>query len=253
MGKFKSIERKLDNQSGVDQQQNEEQPANGVDYAGEFEGFYYDYALRQYFPISSQQMLANVVDSQAYSVNEQTAGQSSSSMNKLSVNIPNLDVVVVKSSQADETVNYRTNNNQGDRNQEGKTTKDKKETSSSVLRAAAGEVWKDDTLMEWPKGFRLFVGSLSRDCKDADLQRAFMKYKSMNKVRVVMDKSGLSKGYGFVSFAEMNDFVDAFREMNGKLVNGRPIVLRKSNFQERSVTKTQAKKLVKREGYKQNI
>ncbi|KAI3635873.1 hypothetical protein MIR68_006511 [Amoeboaphelidium protococcarum] len=252
MGKFKSIEQKSDSNSGVNQQQNEAQSASGVDYAGEFEGFYYDYALRQYFPISSQYMHANVVDLQAQPLNEQAAGQSSSSMNKLSANIPNLDVVVVKSSQADETPNTQTDNKPGDRDQR-KTTKDKKEAPSSVLRAAAGEVWKDDTLLEWPKGFRLFVGSLSRDCKDADLQRAFMKYKSMNKVRVVMDKSGLSKGYGFVSFAEMNDFVDAFREMNGKLVIGRPIVLRKSNFQERSVTKTQAKKLVKREGYKKNI
>lgn len=44
-----------------------------------------------------------------------------------------------------------------------------------------------------------------------------------------------SRGYGFVSFLNSEDFAKALREMNGKYIGNRPCKLRKSTWDERSV------------------
>lgn len=54
-------------------------------------------------------------------------------------------------------------------------------------------------------------------------------------LKVVRDKrTGKTKGYGFVSFANPADLAAALKEMNGKYVGNRPIKLRKSKWQERT-------------------
>jgi RNA recognition motif-containing protein len=53
--------------------------------------------------------------------------------------------------------------------------------------------------------------------------------------QVVRDKrTNKSKGYGFVSFLDGNDFAKAMREMNGKYIGNRPCKLRKSSWEERT-------------------
>lgn len=53
---------------------------------------------------------------------------------------------------------------------------------------------------------------------DDILTRAFSRYPSFLKAKVVRDKrTGKTKGYGFVSFKDPNDYVRAMREMNGEL------------------------------------
>ena len=54
------------------------------------------------------------------------------------------------------------------------------------------------------------------------------------KVRVVHDKKNKkSKGYGFVSLSDPNDFLRAMKEMDGVYVGNRPIKLRKSKWKDR--------------------
>ncbi|KAI9230299.1 MAG: hypothetical protein DHS80DRAFT_9025, partial [Piptocephalis tieghemiana] len=106
-----------------------------------------------------------------------------------------------------------------------------------IRRAAGGEVWDDPTLLEWdPNDFRLFCGDLGHEVTDEVLARAFRRYPSFQKAKVVMDKrNAKSRGFGFVSFKEPSDYASAFREMQGKYVGNRPIKLRKSNWQDRSL------------------
>nr|XP_043631902.1 RNA-binding protein 42 [Erigeron canadensis] len=106
----------------------------------------------------------------------------------------------------------------------------------SVPRKAAGQAWEDPTLAEWPENdFRIFCGDLGNEVNDDVLSKAFSRFPSFNMARVVRDKrTGKTKGYGFVSFANPTDLASALKEMNGKYVGNRPIKLRKSKWQERT-------------------
>lgn len=73
--------------------------------------------------------------------------------------------------------------------------------NKKILRKAAGKVWEDQTLEEWPDNdYRIFCGNLGNEVNDDVLANAFKKYQSFVKARVVRDKKTLkSKGFGFVS------------------------------------------------------
>ncbi|CAG8734836.1 11405_t:CDS:2 [Acaulospora morrowiae] len=112
-----------------------------------------------------------------------------------------------------------------------------KKKQKTIIRAAGGEVWEDPTLLEWDlNDFRLFCGDLGNEVTDEVLYKAFSRYSSIQKAKVVRDKrTGKSKGYGFVSFKDADEFVKAWKEMNGKYVGNRPIKLRKSTWKERNM------------------
>lgn len=105
---------------------------------------------------------------------------------------------------------------------------DKKKT---VARQGGGKKWTDDTLVEWdPSHLRLFVGNLAGETTDESLLKAFARWKSVQKARVIRDKrTTKSKGYGFVSFSDADDFFQAAKEMNGKYIQSHPVVIRKAN------------------------
>lgn len=104
------------------------------------------------------------------------------------------------------------------------------EKKLTVVRESGGQVWDDQTLLEWdPSHFRLFVGDLAGEVTDETLFKAFSKYPTLVKARVVREKkSQRSKGYGFVSFSTPEDFVKSWKEMNGKYIGSHPIKLRKA-------------------------
>lgn len=121
------------------------------------------------------------------------------------------------------------------------TAEDKKKTKvekmKKCIRTAAGTTWEDTSLLEWDADdFRIFCGDLGNEVNDDILARAFSRYPSFLKAKVVRDKrTGKTKGYGFVSFKDPNDYVRAMREMNGKYVGSRPIKLRKSSWKDRNI------------------
>lgn len=105
---------------------------------------------------------------------------------------------------------------------------DKKQTA---VREGGGKKWTDDTLLEWdPSHLRLFVGNLAGETTDDALLKAFSRWESVQKARVIRDKrTTKSKGYGFVSFSNADDFFSAAKEMNGKYIQSHPVVVRKAN------------------------
>lgn len=122
-------------------------------------------------------------------------------------------------------------------NSEESNVSKKKEKKKRIVRMAGGQAWEDNSLMEWdPDDFRIFCGDLGNDVTDEVLIRAFSKYTSFVKAKVIRDKrTNKTKGYGFVSFKDPQDFIKAMREMNGRYVGSRPIKLRKSTWKDRNI------------------
>ncbi|KAI7862988.1 hypothetical protein BDF14DRAFT_1734922 [Spinellus fusiger] len=106
-----------------------------------------------------------------------------------------------------------------------------------AVRSAGGEVWEDPSLADWDDNdYRLFAGDLGNEVTEELLFKAFSKYSSLQRTRIVRDKRTCkSRGYGFISFRDPNEFVKAWREMNGKYVGNRPIKLRKSSWKDRNM------------------
>lgn len=111
---------------------------------------------------------------------------------------------------------------------------DPKKKKKHVRQKADGSVWEDPSLAEWPENdYRLFAGDLGNEVTDDLLARAFSKYPSFQKAKVVKDKfTGKGKGFGFVSFMDPFDAAKAMREMTGKYIGNRPIKLTKSSWKE---------------------
>ncbi|KAJ2064446.1 RNA-binding protein 42 [Coemansia sp. S146] len=117
-----------------------------------------------------------------------------------------------------------------------------------IVRMAGGQVWEDSTLDEWPADdYRLFVGDLGPEVTTELLEEVFGKFRTMQRALVVMDKkTGKSRGYGFLSFADPDEFLAAWKQFNGKYVGSRPISLRKSSWKDRNVDIRKAKRQDKR-------
>jgi hypothetical protein len=103
------------------------------------------------------------------------------------------------------------------------------------LRKAAGKIWSDATLDEWPENdVRLFIGNLGDEVGDQMLAAFFSAYPSFAKAKVVREKrTGNSKGYGFASFLDPNDAVKAFRDKHGKYLGSRPCSITRSTWKDR--------------------
>lgn len=108
----------------------------------------------------------------------------------------------------------------------------------TVQRAGGGTTWQDPSLLEWdPAHFRIFVGNLAGEVTDDSLLKAFSKYPSTQKARVIRDKrTTKSKGYGFVSFSNGDDYFQAAREMQGKYIGSHPVQLKRSTTEVRPTT-----------------
>ncbi|KXX80100.1 RNA-binding protein 42 [Madurella mycetomatis] len=104
------------------------------------------------------------------------------------------------------------------------------EKKKTVYREGGGKKWQDDSLLEWdPAHLRLFVGNLAGETTDDSLLKAFSRWKSVQKAKVIRDKrTTKSKGFGFVSFSDPEDFFQAAKEMNGKYIQSHPVVVRKA-------------------------
>jgi len=75
----------------------------------------------------------------------------------------------------------------------------------------------------------IFVGSLPFSIEEADLRESFEAYGTVDSVKIITDKfTGRSKGFGFVEMPNDDDAQKAIDELNGATVQGRAIVVNKS-------------------------
>ena len=75
----------------------------------------------------------------------------------------------------------------------------------------------------------IFVGSLPWSLEEADLRESFEAYGAVESVKIITDKfTGRSKGFGFVEMPNDEEGQKAIDELNGATVDGRAIVVNKS-------------------------
>jgi hypothetical protein len=107
----------------------------------------------------------------------------------------------------------------------------------TVVRSGGGKTWQDSSLLEWdPTHPRLFIGNLAGEVTDDALLKAFSKYASVSKARVVRDhRTTKSKGFGFVSFEKSDDYFQAAKEMQGKYIGSHPVLIKRSTTEIKAV------------------
>ena len=75
----------------------------------------------------------------------------------------------------------------------------------------------------------IYVGNLSWNLKDQDLEKLFATYGEVVSAKIVTDKfTGRSKGFGFVEMAKDDESQAAIAALNGSEIDGRNIVVNES-------------------------
>jgi cold-inducible RNA-binding protein len=75
-------------------------------------------------------------------------------------------------------------------------------------------------------GKRLYVGNLPWSTSSTELQALFEPYGAVRAAEVIMDRvTGRSRGFGFVEMEDDNTMNGAIEALNGKDLNGRPLVV----------------------------
>lgn len=73
---------------------------------------------------------------------------------------------------------------------------------------------------------KLYVGGLSYSVKDDELREMFEAAGKVESAQVIVDRfSNQSKGFGFVEMSTEEEAQSAIKELNGKEVGGRSIVV----------------------------
>src|SRR5947209_5162229 len=75
-------------------------------------------------------------------------------------------------------------------------------------------------------GKKLYVGNLTYDVSDGDLQQMFEAFGTVQSAQVIMDRdTGRSKGFGFVEMGSDQEAQAAITGLNGKEVGGRALTV----------------------------
>ena len=82
---------------------------------------------------------------------------------------------------------------------------------------------------------KLYVGNLTFNMTDRELEEAFAEFGEILSATVVKDRiSGRSKGFGFVEFANDEDADKAREALDGKEIKGRAVRIDQASDQRRT-------------------
>lgn len=80
---------------------------------------------------------------------------------------------------------------------------------------------------------KLYVGNLTFDMTDSQLETLFGSHGTVQSAQVIMDRdTGRSKGFGFVEMSNDNEAQTAIAALNGKEVNGRALTVNEARPRE---------------------
>jgi len=82
-------------------------------------------------------------------------------------------------------------------------------------------------------GAKLYVGNLSFDVQDSDLNEMFTSHGSVRSAQVIMDRdTGRSKGFGFVEMTADGEAMAAMAALNGRDFMGRALTVNEAKPRE---------------------
>jgi RNA recognition motif-containing protein len=82
-------------------------------------------------------------------------------------------------------------------------------------------------------GTKLYVGNLSFEVRDADLEGLFSPFGTIRSAQVVMDReTGRSKGFGFVEMGAEGEAQAAIEALNGNEFKGRNLTVNEAKPRE---------------------
>ncbi len=80
---------------------------------------------------------------------------------------------------------------------------------------------------------KLYVGGLAYAITEKELEELFATQGTVTSAVVIKDRdTGQSKGFGFVEMADIKEGQNAIKELNGKEVSGRAIMVNEARPQE---------------------
>lgn len=97
-----------------------------------------------------------------------------------------------------------------------------KRTERNQVLSDKFEKLKLEKQKKWA-GCNLYVKNLSDTIDEAALRAEFEKFGELSSVRIMMDANNRSKGFGFVCFNESECAAKALQEMNGALIDKKPV------------------------------
>jgi len=81
----------------------------------------------------------------------------------------------------------------------------------------------------------LYVGNLSFQTKEEELQALFEAYGEVTSVKIITDRTtGKSKGFAFVEMANKNEALQAIQELNNKEIGNRSLKVNEARDREDS-------------------
>lgn len=97
----------------------------------------------------------------------------------------------------------------------------KKHERQSMLNIAYAERRKER--LERTKGVNLYVKNIHENWSNDKLRESFETFGAIASAVVMMDENGRSRGFGFVCFQDQADATRAITDMNGRLLEGKPL------------------------------
>ncbi|MDR1182424.1 MAG: RNA-binding protein [Bacteroidales bacterium] len=75
----------------------------------------------------------------------------------------------------------------------------------------------------------IYIGNLSYNVRESDLQRVMQEYGAVASVRIIKDRNtGRSKGFGFCEMERDEDARKAIEKLNGTELSGRALIVKEA-------------------------